>query len=380
MGEIYEINALKNNTIQYLHAIREEIDFDPIYQRQGDVWSRSKQQLLIDSILNDFDVPKIYFHQYQIPPMASNGVRVQYALVDGKQRLQAIFGFIDGKFALADDFVLFGDGVAPAIAGLTYRELKEQHPRLALTFDSTSLDVVVIKTTEIEYIEEMFSRLNEAVPLNAPEKRNAFGGPCRDAVRELIRREFFTSNLPFTNNRYRHQDLAAKFLLWEFANHDSTRMQVRDVKKARLDHFFVDMRENQASSRIIPDLILRAGHRLDELRDIFTADDPLLQSVGSVSIFYLLHLKRSYEGRAFPSRSNIKRFEDDRRTKYPADTSDELAAGVFVMLEYNRLSQSPNDGSALQARLAVIDAYITALETGGDPLDAVVTSSYSEVL
>lgn len=378
MGQFFEINALKNNTIQYIHAIRDEIDFDPIYQRQGDVWSKSKQQLLIDSILNDFDVPKIYFHQYQIPPLSANGTRVQYALVDGKQRLQAIFGFMNGKFALADDFVHFGDDPTPELAGLTYRELKEQHPRLALTFDSTSLDVVVIKTNEIEYIEEMFSRLNEAVPLNAPEKRNAFGGPCRDAVRSLIQQDFFKLNLPFTNNRYRHQDLAAKFLLWEHANVAATTIHVRDVKKLRLDQFFVDMREDSSAAKTVPALVKNSERRLRDLSETFTSDDPLLQSVGSVSIFYLLHMKRAFEGRSFPSRYHIKRFEDDRRTKYPAENADELASGIFVMLEYNRLSQSPNDGSALSARLAVIDLYITALENDEDPLEAVASINSTE--
>jgi len=64
-------------------------------------------------------------------------------------------------------------------------------------------------------IEEMFSRLNEAAPLTAPEKRNAYGGPLPRLIRKLATKPFFTKNLPFRNKRYRHFDLATRFLLAE---------------------------------------------------------------------------------------------------------------------------------------------------------------------
>jgi hypothetical protein len=37
----------------------------------------------------------------------------------------------------------------------------------------------------------MFSRLNEAVPLNAAEKRSAIGGPMALAIREISEHSFF---------------------------------------------------------------------------------------------------------------------------------------------------------------------------------------------
>lgn len=38
------------------------IDDAPEYQRESGVWSKSKQQLFIDTLLNGYDVPKLYFH------------------------------------------------------------------------------------------------------------------------------------------------------------------------------------------------------------------------------------------------------------------------------------------------------------------------------
>ena len=51
------------------------------------VWTKSQNQLLIDSLFKDFDIPKIYFRDVE-----TDGKRV-YAVIDGQQRLHAIFSF-----------------------------------------------------------------------------------------------------------------------------------------------------------------------------------------------------------------------------------------------------------------------------------------------
>ena len=43
-----------------LHRRRSEIDLSPEYQR-GVVWSKDKQQLLMDTILKKMHIPPIYF-------------------------------------------------------------------------------------------------------------------------------------------------------------------------------------------------------------------------------------------------------------------------------------------------------------------------------
>ena len=69
-----------------LHKNRTEIDLNPEYQR-GKVWSKDKQQLLMDTILKDMHIPPIYFRALD------NGF---YECVDGQQRLNAIFDFFNG--------------------------------------------------------------------------------------------------------------------------------------------------------------------------------------------------------------------------------------------------------------------------------------------
>ena len=81
-------SELKNSTIIFLYSERDVIYLDPPYQRQGDIWTKEKKQLLIDSILNDYDIPKIYFHEYDRENVQRTGL--QYAVIDGRQRLETI--------------------------------------------------------------------------------------------------------------------------------------------------------------------------------------------------------------------------------------------------------------------------------------------------
>src|SRR5262249_48838220 len=118
----FDIYKLPNSNVAYIYATRDQIDMSPSYQRQGAIWSTAKQQLLIDSLINGFDVPKMYFHQFPVSRTLETGQRARYALIDGKQRLESIFGFLSGEFALSDDFKLVSDSTVQA-KGLTYREL-----------------------------------------------------------------------------------------------------------------------------------------------------------------------------------------------------------------------------------------------------------------
>ena len=49
-------------TVMKAYLWRSAINEKPPYQRESSVWSLEKQQLFIDSLLNGYDVPKIYLH------------------------------------------------------------------------------------------------------------------------------------------------------------------------------------------------------------------------------------------------------------------------------------------------------------------------------
>jgi hypothetical protein len=82
----FEISDLRSASVWSLYRMRDRIQVDPEYQRQGDVWPLDKRQLLIDTVLNHFDIPKIYLHKFA-KTKSVKGKLYDYAIVDGRQRL-----------------------------------------------------------------------------------------------------------------------------------------------------------------------------------------------------------------------------------------------------------------------------------------------------
>lgn len=276
-----ETNPLKNSTIMLLYSEREEIKLDPEYQRMGGVWTLEKKQLLIDSILNDYDMPKLYFHEFPRELKVETGA--SYAVVDGRQRLETIWSFIEGKFPLSQDFEYLRDS-SINLQGLIYDDIAKEFPKIRIAFDSFVLPVVGIRTDDEDLIEDMFSRLNEAVPLNAAEKRNAFGGNVVAAIREIAAANLFSSCVKFNNNRYQHLEVAARMLLVEENIQASGRLI--DTKKVYLDA--LAKKYSSTGAEHVGDLKRVAEQVVRAMEGVFSARDELLQAQGNMIIYYLI--------------------------------------------------------------------------------------------
>lgn len=341
----FSISDFHGSTVWKLFRIRDRIQLDPDYQRLGGIWAPENRQLLIDTIINGFDVPKIYMHKFN-SPLHKRGNTYDYAIVDGRQRLETMWSFIEGNIALADDFVLFKDEKTE-IAGMTYQELATEHPELKADFDGFPLAVVLIETDELEMIEEMFSRLNEAAPLTAPEKRNAFGGPVPIAIRRLAKDGFFGRALPFPNKRYRHFDLATKFLLTE---HEG---KVVDTKKARLDDF-VRSFENESRQKNLP-FLKSAQQVVRAMSKVFTESDSLLRQVGIVTLYYhLFRIARNEKWISQITRKKLNDFDKKRTKNRIAFEMGHMDKVDNDLIEFDGYAQSPNDAGAMRFRLKVL--------------------------
>jgi uncharacterized protein with ParB-like and HNH nuclease domain len=80
------------------HKMLGKIDPKPQYQR-GSVWTRKQKQLLMDSILRGMDIPKLYLRSVGDGSTGS----YDFEVVDGQQRLRAIWEYFDGEYALSKD-------------------------------------------------------------------------------------------------------------------------------------------------------------------------------------------------------------------------------------------------------------------------------------
>lgn len=354
-----ETSTLKNATIMLLHAERDEINLNPEYQRMGGVWTLTKKRLLIDSIINDYDIPKLYFHLLSDETQRKTGFR--YAVIDGRQRLEAIWDFLDGKFTLAPDFEYQRDQDID-MSSFSYIDIAKRYPKIRIKLDSFVLPVVTVETEgdDLDLIEDMFSRLNEAVPLNAAEKRNAIGGDFIASVNAIAAHPYFMDRVKFSSTRYRHREVAARMLLVEDSLQNSK--PIIDTKKEYLDGIAVRYKSGHGVYvSTLRDAVISV---LDEMQKTFTSKDDLLMAQGSQTVYYLAFRTAKNHGQLdFIDRTSLLKFRRDLSNNRDKAASDYESAS-FELLEYDRLSQQgTNDATSIRER------YQTLCRTLGISID-----------
>lgn len=196
---------------------KKKIDPKPQYQR-GAVWSESQKQLLIDSILRGYDIPKIYLR------VLEDGDPYEHEIVDGQQRLRAIWEFLDNEFPLGEDAIDYED--LPDLAGLYYKDLDSDQQDIIGGFN---LSITEIRNATEGEVRELFLRLQEGKTLNPAEKRNAMIGDMRDFVSEISKHSVFKKiNKP--NRRQLYDDWAAHVVAIE-VNNGPTDLKAKDLRK-----------------------------------------------------------------------------------------------------------------------------------------------------
>lgn len=345
---------LPNSAILRLTAERLYVNVSPSYQRDGDIWTLEKKRLLIDSIINDYDIPKLYFHALSSQQKKKSGGKFDYAIIDGRQRLETIWSFIDDGFSLADDIIYFADRSVD-IKNLTYSELAEKQPRLKIRFDSYTLPIICVETEDIDLIEDMFSRLNEAVPLNAAEKRSAIGGPMARTIKEVAEDSFFTEKIRFSDSRYRYREVAARLLFLEYSQH--TYGRVLDTKKPYLDDMVRKFKDRKARGlKGYKEVVLET---IALMKAAFEDEDSLLRSQGVIPVFYLCVQRASKNGRLsrFKREKILEFFENLKMNRELAES--DIASANFEWLEFDRMSQQgTNDAASILERERILSSYL----------------------
>lgn len=153
----------QNSTIRdYREALlRGDIIINRDYQRSNQVWPDMAKSYLMETILREFPIPKLFLHQSQD---AKTRKPIKH-IVDGQQRTQAIMDFMDDKFALSRAIE------TEELRGLKYSDLGEDYTEKFLDY---GLSVDLFTAAPIEQVIEVFRRMNSyTVPLNPEEKRHA---------------------------------------------------------------------------------------------------------------------------------------------------------------------------------------------------------------
>jgi len=273
-------------------------------------------------------------------------------VIDGKQRLETISDFIDNKFSLGELKTDYR-GREIDLTGLYYSDLVSNYPNLVDIFDEYSLPIITVKTPDddLDPIEDMFSRLNEAVSINAPEKRNAIGGKLVKLIRDIALHPFFQESVKVPNKRYQHYEITVRLLFLEYSIRNN---EIVDTKKTYLDEFARDYKEKRIDDRI-PTTVQSI---LDKMIRIFEYKDKLLASQARIPIYYLLIREAGYQNLLRNiTRKKIEKFvEAVEQNKI--DRAENPKKEKRNLSEYDRLTiQGTNDASSIRTRFKIIAKY-----------------------
>lgn len=352
-----DTDLMSDVTISRFQRLMPVVDFNPPYQREGGVWKERTKATLIDSIINGLDVPKLYFEAATERIKGPSGLSYQYAVIDGKQRLEAIGDFISNNLKLDENFKYFRDDSVEA-GGMTLGELNSSYPELSRRFLDFEIPVVLVTSDSDELVDEMFQRLNAASTINAAERRNAVSGQTRESTNELAEHPLLVNCSPIRNARYKYRELASKFLAVEHQMAQNNK--VLDTKAGTLYELFTATRDKP--QRISNDEMVKYQESvmdtLDRMNNTFVESDRLLASVGTVVVYYLAFRNPGFAQLA--DRMKLAEFEELRREASRMNNSDpEYSDPANARLrEYNGQVQSTNDGAALTRRVAILDRFV----------------------
>lgn len=204
----YSITTYTINTFYDLYK-RGQIKVDADFQR-GQVWTLSRKKKFIDTILRRWPFPPIQILEFQDRDRS---------ILDGVQRATTIIDFIENKISIDSRIAPLNDDLNK-LNSLKFKDIEEK-----ANYDkyySKYLDIILNGTVTIfqiydastEEIAELFYRFNSPMLLSITEKRNAFIGPVKDQIFDLI--NFFEQlgasqyTIGVTNRRNLYEDPIVK--------------------------------------------------------------------------------------------------------------------------------------------------------------------------
>ena len=150
-----------------------DLELSPKFQRRP-VWKPAAKSYFIDSLLRGYPIPPIHVRL----GFSSRGT-ARREIIDGQQRLRAVFDFINGRFKLAKS-------LDAAWAGKGYSDLtpEETEALMMYKFHAFQYDTIDDST-----VLEVFARINTySVGLNKQELRNGqYFGAFKNAMYDLGR-------------------------------------------------------------------------------------------------------------------------------------------------------------------------------------------------
>lgn len=181
-----------------------EIDLEPDFQR-GEVWNTAKKQMLIDTILRNWQMPPVF--------VVSSEDGLDKAVLDGHQRLTSVMDFYNNKYKV-DGLIQPSNSEIESLHNLYYKDLPEHVKKRFQNYSIRMFDITDYNESEPF---ELFFRLNQSVKLTSAERRNTFYGKVREQVKKLVllmeSLNYSRDTIGFSNTRLSYHDVIVRVML-----------------------------------------------------------------------------------------------------------------------------------------------------------------------
>jgi len=134
---------------------RDLIELDPPYQRRS-VWTQRYKDYFVDTILLNYPAPEVFLFE----DIDADGI-AHYSVVDGKQRLSAIFEFLGNAFPVSDSASIL------RLRGLYFADFDPDTKR---KFYSYQFAIEFLPSTDEGTLNNIFDRINRNVAKLTPQE------------------------------------------------------------------------------------------------------------------------------------------------------------------------------------------------------------------
>jgi hypothetical protein len=242
LQQIAKERTVKTQTIEYdLETLVKKIQknvikLNPEYQRKHR-WSNENSSRLIESLILNIPIPFIYISQDVDVDVEVDTESSRFSVIDGQQRLTAIYNFFQNEYQLE------GLEVLDKLNGSFYKDLPSF---LIRRLEERSIRCLRIDSTvdpQVKY--DIFERLNSgSVKLESQELRNATcRGPFKDLVKKLVcNNDFLTAcKLAPESKRVKKmedEELVLRFFAINFKNgHDDYKGKFKQFLTTKMSNF-----------------------------------------------------------------------------------------------------------------------------------------------
>ena len=192
-------------TIDDLYQLYSEgrLNLRPDYQRNG-VWPPKARAYLVDTVLMDRPIPMLFVARTR----DANTNKMGYRVIDGQQRLRAVFAYLENRFGATES-------KSEEIKGKRFKKLSADFKDQFMGYSFVIMEMAGYTEPELR---DIFARINKyVVRLNLQELRDAERpGPFKDFVDSLSNHEAWSQLQLFSKSgveRKRNKEFVAELIV-----------------------------------------------------------------------------------------------------------------------------------------------------------------------